>query len=396
MKWSRKRSRRTWLRRTVIVGIAVSGALGLGAGPESTKALGTHVVFGYNDLGMHCMNSDFSEIMVLPPFNNLRAQVIRRGAEPHIVTSGVTVRYVIPGNTYSAGKTNFWKFPQPLLGPAPLPNIGLTGNGLAGTMVVTTAGDYEASGIPVTPIDDNGRENPYPLAAITVLRNGLPVARTQAVVPVSTEMSCNLCHNSAGVSTATDILQDHDRLHGTHLVDEKPVLCARCHASNALGLPGQPELPNLSRAMHGAHAPRMGGVGLTEVCYACHPGVRTKCQRDVHQGAGTTCTSCHGDMAAVASPARTPWVTEPRCGNCHTRAGFEFEQPGTLFRNSIGHGGVKCISCHGSPHAITPTITEVDNLQAIQLQGHGGVIDTCTVCHTVQPGEAFFHRVNDK
>ena len=40
-----------------------------GAPPADNAVTTPMVVFGYNDLGMHCMNSDFSEIMVLPPFN---------------------------------------------------------------------------------------------------------------------------------------------------------------------------------------------------------------------------------------------------------------------------------------------------------------------------------------
>jgi hypothetical protein len=100
-------------------------------------------------------------------------------------------------------------------------------------------------------------------------------------------------------------------------------------------------------------------------------------------------------MHAVADPAREPWITEPRCGQCHSQPGFEFEQPNTLYRNSIGHKGVQCGSCHGSPHAITPTVTAVDNLQAVGLQGHPGTIDTCTVCHTPGPPGGFFHKVDD-
>jgi hypothetical protein len=333
--------------------------------------------------------------MVLPPFNTLRAQIIQRGVEPDIKVSDVTVRYVIPRNTHSAAKSNFWRYPQPLLGGALTPNIGLGGYGLKGTMAASLAHqDWEAVGIPIAPTDDLGREDPYPLATITVTQGSTVVARTQAVVPVSTEMSCNLCHATPGLTTARDILEDHDRLHGTTLVDQRPVLCASCHASNALGLPGTPNVPNLSRAMHGAHASRMDSVNLPEVCYACHPGVRTQCQRDVHYAHGMTCTNCHGDMTAVASPTRTPWLDEPRCGNCHQRAGFEFEQPGTLYRMSIGHKGVNCTSCHGAPHAITPTVTELDNIQAVLLQAHAGVIDTCTVCHTSVPGP-FFHKVDD-
>lgn len=355
----------------------------------------THVVFGYNDLGMHCMNADFSEIMVLPPFNTLHAQVVRRGEEPDIITSGVTVRYVIPSVTHAADRSNFWRYPQALLGPPPAPDIGLAGKGLVGTMSPTTLGDWQAVGIPIVQSDDLGRENPYALATISVERNSAIVARTQAVVPTSTEMSCIICHNMPGVSTATDILIRHDTLHGTNLVNQKPVLCASCHASNALGLPGDPNRHNLSRAMHGAHADRMGPVSyLEQTCYACHPGVRTQCQRDRHYAGGVRCTDCHGNMDEVADPMRVPWLSEPRCGECHYRPGFEFEQPNTLYRLSVGHKGIQCMACHGSPHAITPTVTEADNVQALRLQGHVGEINTCTVCHTVVPGP-FFHKVND-
>jgi len=373
-------------------------ALGAGGGPESNITT-PYVVLGYNDLGMHCMNSDFSEIMVLPPFNTLHAQLIRRGTSPDIETStgDFVMRYYVPGNTHSADKTNFWRYWQPVFGPPRPPNVGLTGSGMSGTMSPTGTNDWAVTGIPIVPIDDNGRENPYPLATIEVRRregNEL-VARTQAVVPVSTELSCNLCHNDPGVSTATDLLLDHDRLHGTDLMSARPVLCATCHASNALGLPGQPNVPNLSAAIHAAHAPRMDAIGLEEKCYACHPGVRTQCQRDVHFARGVGCTDCHGDMAAVGNPARRPWIDEPRCGDCHSRPGFDFEPPGTLFRDAKGHGEVHCSACHGSPHAVGPATTEADNVQSLRAQGYPGMISDCTVCHTPGPPGAFFHRAED-
>lgn len=260
-----------------------------------------------------------------------------------------------------------------------------------------TPGDFQAVGIPLTPVDDTGREDPYPLATVTVQQNGQVVAQTQAVVPVSWEISCNLCHTpEAGESVANNILRAHDRLHGTDLVHQKPVNCSVCHSDNALVAPGQPGVSSLSSAMHTAHASRMGPVQyLASECYACHPGIRTACLRDVHLARGMTCASCHTSMAAVGDPARRPWLDEPRCDSCHTRAGFQFEQPGTLYRNSVGHGGVKCVTCHNSPHAITPTTTGVDNQQAIRLQGHAGTIDTCAVCHTQQPSDPFPHRPDD-
>jgi hypothetical protein len=139
----------------------------------------------------------------------------------------------------------------------------------------------------------------------------------------------------------------------------------------------------------------MAEAALTVNCYACHPGIRTQCLRDVHYANGMDCMDCHGDMNEVASPARRPWQDEPRCDNCHARSGFSFEQPNTLFRNAKGHQGVHCAACHGSPHAITPTVTGPDNLQALALQGHAGTIDTCTVCHNETPDEPFPHHADD-
>lgn len=392
------------LRGRRVVGIAAASVLlaciggGLLAGMRAPDLTGTHLVVGYNDLGMHCMQSDFSQMMILPPYNTLHAQVIRRGIEPEIVKGAdASVTFELPTNTHSSDKCNFWKYAPALLGANVPPDMGVAGFGMNGTMAFKTArNDYEATGIPVTPVDDDGRENPYPLALITARNDqGVVIAQTQAVVPVSWEMSCNLCHNTPGESTATSILKSHDRLHGTQLEQHQPVTCAACHSDNALGAPGQPGIPSLSAAMHNAHAPRMGMVNMANNCYACHPGVRTDCLRDVHSERGMTCTDCHGSMLAVGSASRRPWLDEPSCAGCHQRQGFEFEQPGQLYRNSVGHKGVQCMTCHGSPHAMGPARTAADNAQAIRLQGHAGKINDCTVCHVTTPTQPFFHRVEN-
>ncbi len=371
---------------------AISKPLGGG----QTDAVLPYVALGFDDWGMRVMNPDYADIMILPPGNNLHVQLIKRGNNPDVVTDAeFTVRYSFPNNTHSSDKSNFWAHPQPLLGPAPLPDLGLTGHGLVGTLAATPDRDWLVTGIPLTSIDDTGRENPYPLAVITVERNNQVVAQTRVVVPVSNDINCNLCHQTPQISTAQDNLLSHDTLHNTTLLSQRPVLCASCHADTLLGQAGQPGIASLSSSMHTAHAPRMSIAALPNECYACHPGVRTEFQRDIHKASNIECKDCHGDMLAVGSPARTPWVDEPRCANCHARQGFEFEQPGKLFKNSIGHGGVHCGACHGSPHAITPTTTEVDNVQANLYQGHAGTINTCLVCHTVQPTQAFFHRVEN-
>ncbi|MFG0284050.1 MAG: cytochrome c3 family protein [Phycisphaerales bacterium JB039] len=377
-------------RAAALMAVGAAAALPAGAAPQQEE----YRVFAANDLGMHCMQQDNSEIHILPPYNTVHAQIIKRGDNPDVILDEpeFTIEYLIPSNTRSADKTNFWTYAEALFGVALAPDIGLTGNGMSGLMTYTGNGDRAATGIPITPIDGIGRENPYPLATIIARKEGREVARTQTVVPVSWEINCNLCHNEAGKTLGQQVLPLHDLKHGTALAGTEPVLCAACHADPALGLPGKPEIPTFSSAMHGAHASRMAPASHLAVdCYACHPGVRTQCQRDVHITRGLDCYDCHGGMEAVASPSRTPWVDEPSCGGCHARPGFEFEEPGKLFRQSRGHGDVTCLSCHGSPHAITPTTTEVDNLQAIVQQGHAGMISECVTCHTVQPTEPFFH-----
>ncbi len=365
---------------------------------------GELVVFGYNDLGMHCMNQDFSEFMILPPYNTLHALVVdRSGAKPRIVQEGVEIGYRIPSKTTSVNKTNFWDFAQGLFGlDAPLPpDVGLTGNGLSGVMTSLAAAgrsDWSATGIPVTPLADDMTEAPLALGLITVSQGGTDVAQTQAVIPVSWEISCNRCHNTPGMSVAQDILAAHDRLHGTSIsfASAKPVACGSCHPQPELGFEGDVGMATLSSSVHTAHAKRMWLVDgqLENGCYACHPGGETQCLRDVHRAIGMICTDCHGSMEAVGNPARAPWADEPRCGDCHQREGFAFEQPGTLFRDSKGHYGVHCSACHGSPHAITPTVGQEDNVQAVALQGHTGPISKCEVCHSdPTAGAVFDHRL---
>ena len=205
---------------------------------------------------------------------------------------------------------------------------------MSGQMSPTENDDWNVTGIPITPLDDSGRLNPYPLGLITVhLPNGQEIGRTQTVVPVSQELSCNLCHQGEGISAERDILLDHDRLHGTSLANNTPVLCAQCHADNALGLQGDPNVSNLSRAVHGAHASRVGDVNLEVSCYACHPGVRTQCQRDVHLARGITCVECHGTEADVGDPGRNPWVDDPRLETVISAKDSNLNNPESCFGN---------------------------------------------------------------
>lgn len=347
------------------------------------------VIIGWNDLGMHCANQDFSKIAVLPPYNNLSAQVIRKGTAttpPELITSGINVSYSIPGNTYSVGKTNFWDYEQILFGVNLPPNVGLTGNGLSGNMPLHLD-HFMASGVPITPFTDLNlvNEDPYQLALLELFDNGNNLlSSTQTVIPVSNEINCvsSGCH-----SNEQDILNKHEQVPGF----TPPVLCGSCHFTNALGIPANPEVPVFSYAIHNKHKE------ITNDCYKCHPGPNTQCYRDVMHTAGMFCYDCHGNMATMASSianGREPWLEEPSCGAASCHGSNYAEEPGKLFRQSKGHGGLYCSACHGSPHAILPSENDRDNVQNIALQGSAGTLKDCTVCHGIIPDGPGPHGYN--
>lgn len=357
-----------------------------------------YVIIGWNDLGMHCYDFDYSVLSVLPPYNNLWAQVIMRGDPPHLVTSGIRVEYSFPDNTESASKTNFWDYEQLLFGVDLDLNVGLRGKGLSGEMDLDPNGGqyFVAEGIPITEFSDSAPTVPYyyQLANLVVrhIGSGSILAETTVVAPVSSEMRCDTCHTENDPNDfRMDILITHDQEEGTSLAAQAqggtPVLCASCHGDPVLGMPLQPGIPYLSMAVHKRHAEE------TENCYACHPGPDTQCLRDVMSQDPTNplwCTDCHGGMLDVASETRIPWTDEPRCQICH---GDQYaENPGTLYRHSIGHGGLYCESCHNSTHAILPSREVNDNLQSIALQGYADTIQECTICHLTQPSEGGPHQ----
>jgi hypothetical protein len=361
----------------------------------------SYVLLGWNDLGMHCYNRYFQDLAVLPPYNNLWAQVILRGDPPQVVTQGIRVQYKFPNNTISSTKTDFWTYASQLFGVNLPDNVGLKGKGLADVMDLQ-ADYFVAEGIPLTEFTDGDPTNPYPyqladLTAIDINSNQI-LATLTVVAPVSTEMHCDTCHATGQdpggnqPRTELNILAYHDGEENTNLFNSRPVLCARCHSSNALGLPGVPGLPSLSNAMHNQHS---GVIPDTmDGCYSCHPGPSTKCLRDAMSLNVTSpidptrkmnCIDCHGGMAQVAQNP-DPWLNEPRCDNCHTPTDTqEFNQDQPLYRHSKGHGGVYCEACHDSTHAIATSRESNDAIKFTQLQGHTGTLSECTVCHLTQP-----------
>lgn len=362
----------------------------------------SYIVLAWNDLGMHCLNPTYDKEVILPPYNNIWAQVIKRGDPPQIVTTGVTLEYRIVDNTYSYAKgttsplrtyAQFWDNSFDLFGVSLAHDTGLNlvdpdiHNGLSGTMLLKGS-HFEVDGVPVVPINDAGTWDPYQVAEITVrdASTGAELAKTRATVPTSDEINCAKCHGQTVSGTAIlSVLEEHDKAEETTFVtDGVPVLCADCHGSPALGQtgPGSSEL-YLSQAIHGFHS------STAATCYDCHPGATTKCNRSTaHTSTSGNCTACHGTLSNLASTinsGRVPWVTEPKCADCHTFVA-EVSTGTILYRNATGHHGVSCAACHGSPHAMVPTDKAVDHTQSLQYQNKALALGSCRVCHSGSKG----------
>jgi hypothetical protein len=354
-------------------------------------AASEYIVLAWNDLGMHCLNPAYDKDVILPPYNTVWAQVIKRGNPPQIVTAGLRLEYSILNNTYSYGKRSygqFWDNCMHLFGVGLPRDRGLNledpniHNSLSGAMVVK-GNHFQVNGIPVTPVDDDNTWNPLQVAEIVVRdsSSGAELARTRATVPVSDEINCKKCHGTGEVKS---VLEEHDES-DQNLVELAPVLCASCHGSPALGQTSRGSSGRfLSEVIHDQHKNR------NAACYDCHPGATTKCNRSIaHTAADGNCTACHGDLENVAgtieSGGRTPWAEEPACSKCH--AGIaEVDTGTTLYRNASGHHGLSCPACHGSPHAMVPSQADSDNYQAMQYQNKALAIGSCRVCHSTSKG----------
>ena len=408
-------------------------------------AAARYTLIGWNNLGMHCMDGDYSVLSLLPPYNTIHAQLVSPTGQliDDPAAAGITVTYRAVAdptgsiNTTSLNKTNFWMHVDELFGATLSVDAGLAGFPMPGAANTPRAMAWDATqhwfvaeGVPITPYDDQGRKNYYPLMRLEA-RNaaGTLLASTDIVLPVSDEMDCSACHSATSGPAAKpsrgwsddpaperalrlNILRLHDEratgdprfapalaaagydpagLEATAL-GGTAILCASCHLSEALPGSGQAGIAPLTSAIHGAHATvtdPVNGMTLDQsenraACYRCHPGSETRCLRGAMGSAvasdGTLsmqCQSCHGSMTAVGDPSRTGWLDEPSCQNCHS--GTATQNAGLIrFTSALDAAGNRRIPAN--PIFATNANTPGPGLDLYRFStGHGGL--KCESCH---------------
>lgn len=458
---------------------------------ENISSSSAYKVFAVNRRGMAFPDQDFSVSAIFPPANFLVAQVLQtnseKGSKPILLDDSIVeLRYSAVAdkngsiNSYSSTKSNFWNYSNSLfyfyLGSLDLEwDEGFHGTSMLSQWMPgrnnvpqsfnvfdASSDTFSALYVPVTPIDDNGNKNYFPLFKVEAIdrKSQQVLASTIIPLPMAEPMNCQSCHQTGKVAANDTTAERYSSLEwsdnpnaannakenlaivhgiatGLDIVARQPYFCAECHYSPVYDPEGrgpfgehQTRRNKLSISIHAFHGldrnrqipsdnanamiPENGELS----CKICHGGEQPYARGAMHRVA-IECQDCHGGMIAVGkSPLvgsaviRRPFLDEPRCESCHTgdevshlgnnlvykrayasadvfatprvASNRRFaEQPGTLYRSSLEHGGLTCISCHGSPHAIWPveSADSHDNDIAANLQGHSGSIIECDACH---------------
>ncbi len=438
-------------RAAVLLGLALIPA------PASLEAA-TSALAGWSEVGLHEMDSsDVSVYSLMPPYNTIHAQLMSGGL---LVTnpSGISVTYQAIAdatgsiNTTSAGKGNFYQYAQALYGKALAPDQGLAGFGMPGAantpqpMTFDPAQNcFTARGIPITPYDDQGRKNYFPMMRLTARDStGTVLATTDLALPVTDQMDCQKCHASGsqigarppqGWAWEVDPIRDYKlnvlRSHDDHMLgsaaytqtlseagynsgglvatvvqDGKPVSCIACHSSGAVPGTGVAGARPLTQLMHTKHAyvpDPVSGVSLVSMtnsgaCLLCHAGPEKLALRGVHHNTvnadgslAMQCESCHGNLIAVGALTRAGWVDEPACQSCHT--GTAGSNAGALRYTSIFDSSNQVRVAVNTTFA-TPTNTAAGGFVIFhQATGHGGL--ACAACHGAGHAEVISSQPNE-
>lgn len=394
----------------------------------------TYILLGAGLQGFYQSPSAQSAWSLNLPEYTLAVQLVQRDIFPVMVNSDVRVEWELDSASNQPAKAEV---------PA---------EARKGVFVYNEDSQAFEAIIPATALETEGAYNPYPIFIIKAYdADNVQIAETGLNLGVAPDFGCSYCHADPqyGVLQAHDTHQGTN-LEKQARKGEK-VQCVSCHSGVAAkdgNLVSAGPALGVSASVHAWHAPYLADSG-EEACLSCHIGLgkaadegpevwpRRMFMRDVHLQRGLSCVACHGTLEdhalalllaekqagqsmaaaaieriqprAVASVdeinARMPWVQEPDCASCHdfqTKPNFETASAFNKWTDHVGDdaalfsvrtdgtGQIRCISCHGAPHAVYPSRnaigSERDNLQPVQYQQDPrplGGEGNCAVCHTM-------------
>jgi len=347
--------------------------------PPPPPTGGDYKVLAWNDLGMHCACPGAETFLILPPFNTIRAQVFKYGAnDPVVVSSGVNVSYQMIDNNendnYLINTDPYYKniiafSPKMFPGYQPVVSgkiVSISGLGLAGNMSYnSTPMAWEAVGIPAFPVPTgtsgdvmldpfsttNAKRNPYLTAQVKVTDTaGTVLATTNTVVPVAFGGCCS-CH--LNLAAANGYTKDPrgsfnymGKLHATKastgrtvskidfsFIDPDgdavggPIRCSWCHWDPAMGESSAPGLANVWPN------------------YTIMPGATfTKADVKVSQYSFSDVLHKFHSQSPVVLSNYDPNIAR-NCYDCHpgNMSGDSFN----CYRGAMKSASIWCVDCHG-------------------------------------------------
>jgi len=283
---------------------------------------------------------------------------------------------------------------------------------------------FSADGIPILPVDDAGRTNPYPLMRVQAVAKGADAtkpanvkAKLDIVLPVASEADCRNCHNGTD-GVASVFATVHAYKNGTPWV-----------IANETTAPGPDKVNNAAKInVLRLHDAKWGSKYTSSVdgsATPCNAGTETSC---LDQRRAIQCSQCHYSPAldlAQVGPINEPAVgvngrQQTRHVSMSRAMHFNHGQYASLFpamplpgsasrtlatqtdildqtcyqchpgkitkclRGAMGAGGVVCQDCHGSMKQVgndfsagLPTGTPLDLTRRVPW----AVEPKCQSCH---------------
>ena len=258
--------------------------------------------------------------------------------------------------------------------------------------VIPGAKWFAADGVPMTPVDDSGRSNAYPLVKVsaTSKASGEVLDSVDVVLPVASEADCQNCHadpndhgngygstfasvdfnvisateapgpEQLGNSAKINILRLHDAKHGTQytssvdgsaapcdaainpndpncLANQTPIQCAQCHYTPALDLTQEGPQDETTQGKRGRQQTRH--ISMSRAMHFTHANFNDMQGKPLFP-----------DMPQADDPRRTTGpaindfengILEQTCYQCHPGKQTQ------CLRGAMFTGGTVCQDCHG-------------------------------------------------